>query len=95
MGMQTDVKSAAIAAGQVDAAAFAGPARVKGIVVSIPVAGGTLTIKDGVGGTTKFSFVAPAVAQTLNIVIPGEGIRCERSVNVTTAAGMTATVFYG
>ena len=95
MGMQTDVKSAAIAAGQVDAVAYANSARVKGIVVSIPVAGGTLTIKDGAGGDTKFSFVAPAVAQALNIVIPGEGIRCVKSINVTTAAGMTATVFYG
>lgn len=95
MAMQTDVKSAAIAAAQTDAVAFDGPARVKGIVVSIPVAGGTLTIKDGAGGATKFSFVAPAVAQALNILLPGEGIRCVNSINVTTAAGMTATVLYG
>ena len=95
MAMQYDVKATAIAAAQTDAPVFAGPARIKGMLIGVPTAGGTLTIKDGAGGDTKFSFVAPAVAQALNIVIPGEGIRCLNSINVTTAAGMTATVFYG
>ena len=60
--MQYDVKATAIAAGQTDAAVFAGPSRIKGMVVSVPAGGGTLTLKDGSGGTTKFSFVAPAAA---------------------------------
>ncbi len=42
---QYDVLSAAIAAGQTDATVFAGPARIKGMVVGVPAAGGTLTLK--------------------------------------------------
>ena len=92
---QYDVKSAAIAASQTDAAVFAGPARIKGMVVGIPAAGGTLTLKNGSGGTTAFTFVAPAIGQSLNISIPGDGIRCTDGIYATTAAGMTVTVFYG
>ena len=95
MAMQYDVKATAIAAAQTNSAVCAGPSRVKGILVSVPTAGGTFTIKNGSGGTTVFSFVAPAVAQAVNIVVPGEGIRCESGIYATTAAGMTATVFYG
>ena len=93
--LQYDVLSTAIAASQTDAAVFAGPARIKGIVVGVPSGGGTLTIKNGSAGTTVFSFVAPAAAQSLNISVPGDGIRCTNGIYVTTPAGMTATVFYG
>ena len=72
---------------------FAGPARIKGIVVSVPAAGGTLTLKNG--ATTVFSFVAPAVAGAVNIFVPGEGINCPNGIYATTAANMTVTVFYG
>jgi len=65
------------------------------MVVSVPSAGGTLLLKDGSGGTTRFSFVAPAVAGAVNIVIPGEGIRCDSGIYATTPADMTVTVFYG
>ena len=92
---QYDVKSTAIAAAQTDAAVFAGAARIKGIVVGIPSGGGTLTLKNGSGGSTAFSFVAPAQAQSLNISIPGDGIRCGDGIYATTPAGMTVTVFYG
>ena len=93
--MQYDVKSTSIAAAQTDAAVFAGPARIKGMLVSVPAAGGTLTIKNGSGGTTVFSFVAPAVAGAINVLVPGEGIRCDSGIYATTAANMTAVVFYG
>lgn len=95
MTMQYDVKATAIAAAQTNAAVFAGPARIKGMVVSVPVAGGTLTLKDGSAGTTQFSFVAPAAATAVNIVVPGEGIYCANGIYATTPAGMTVTVFYG
>jgi len=95
MAMQYDVKATAIAAAQTDSAVCAGPSRIKGILVSVPAAGGTFTIKNGAAGTTVFSFVAPAIAQAVNIVVPGEGIRCESGIYATTAANMTATVFYG
>ena len=95
MAMQYDVKSTAIAAAQTNAAVFAGPARIKGLLVSVPTAGGTMTLQDGSGGTVKFSFVAPAVAGAVNVLIPGEGIYCGNGVYATTPAGMTVTVFYG
>lgn len=92
---QYDVKSASVAAAQTDAAVFAGAARIKGLIVGIPAAGGTLTLKNGSAGSTAFTFVAPAQAQSLNISIPGDGIRCENGIYATTAADMTVTVFYG
>ena len=95
MTMQYDVKSTAIAAAQTNAAVFAGPARIKGLLVSVPVAGGTMTLQDGSGGTVVFTFVAPAAAGSVNVIIPGEGIRCYNSIYATTPASMTATVFYG
>jgi hypothetical protein len=93
--LQYDVKSASVAAAQTDAAVFAGPARIKGILVGVPAGGGTLTLKNGSGGTTVFSFVAPAQAQSLNVSVPGDGIRCTAGIYATTPAGMTVTVFYG
>jgi hypothetical protein len=96
MGMQYDVKSTAIDAAQTDAAVFAGSARIKGMVICAPAAGGTLLLKDGSGGTTKFSLVVPAGDATIaNILIPGEGIRCDSGIYATTPASMTVTVFYG
>ena len=96
MAMQTDVKSTPIAAAQTDATVFAGPARIKGMVIGVPTAGGTLTLKNGSGGSTAFSVVIPANAGgASNIVIPGEGIRCDNGIYATTPAGMTVTVFYG
>ena len=96
MAMQTDVKSTPIAAAQTDAAVFAGPARIKGMVIGVPTAGGTLTLKNGSGGSTAFSVVIPTNAGgASNIVIPGEGIRCDNGIYATTPAGMTVTVFYG
>ena len=95
MGMQYDVKATAIAAAQTNAAVFAGPARIKGMVVSVPAAGGTMTLQDGSGGTVKFSFVAPAVVGAVSVLIPGEGILCSLGIYATTPANMPVTIFYG
>jgi len=96
MGMQYDVKSTAIAAAQTDAAVFAGAARIKGMVIGVPTGGGTLTLKNGSAGTTVFSVVIPSNSGgAANIVIPGEGIRCENGIYATTPSNMTVTVFYG
>lgn len=95
MGMQTDVKSTAIAAAQTDAPVFAGRARIKGLLVSVPSGGGTMTLQNGAGGTVAFSFVAPAAAGAVSVLVPGEGILCENGIYATTPASMTATVFYG
>jgi len=93
--MQTDVLATAIAAGQTNSAVFAGPARIKGMVVSVPAAGGTMTLQNGSGGTVKFSFVAPAVAGAVSVLIPGQGILCSSGIYATTPANMPVTVFYG
>ena len=92
MSMQTDVKSAAVAAAQTDASVYDGRARIKGILISYP-SGGTVVLKDN--ATTVFSFTAPAAIGTVFIPVPGEGILCSTSVVATTAASTTAVVFYG
>ena len=96
MGMQYDVKSTAIAASATNTAVFAGPARIKGMVIGIPTAGGTLTLRDGSGGNIAFSLVVPASSGGAStVVVPGEGIRCDNGIYATTPANMTVTVFYG
>jgi len=96
MGMQYDVLSTAIAAAQTNAAVFAGPASIKGMVVGIPTAGGTLILRDGSGGDIAFSLVVPASSGGAStVVVPGEGIRCDNGIYATTPANMTVTVFYG
>ena len=94
--MQTDVKAAACAA-NASTTAFAGRARLKGMVIAVPAGGGTLTVKDGgSGGTTRFSLVIPAGDATIsNVLIPGEGILFDTDMYVTCPADMPATVFYG
>ena len=94
--MQTDVKSAACAAGT-STTAFDGRARLKGVVMAVPAGGGTLTVKDGgASGETRFSLVIPAGDATVqNILIPGEGILFQSNLYVTCPADMPVTVFYG
>ena len=91
MSMQYDVKAIEKTS---SAAVFAGPARVKEITISY-ASGGTVAIKDGgSGGTTVWSFTAPAAAGSINVLLPGEGIKCNTSVYVTLSSA-TATVVYG
>lgn len=93
--MQTDVKSTKIAASATDSAVFAGPARIKGIIVSFTATPAVLTLKDGSGGTTVFTYDGPGVAGSVYVLVPGEGIRCDKGIYATTTSGMIATVFYG
>lgn len=91
--MQTDVKSGTAAAAATTTI-FDGRTRVKGILIS-HASGGTVIVNDGTGGTARFSFTAPAVAGTVSMLFPGEGILCETNVSVVCAASTTAVVFYG
>jgi len=96
MAMQYDVKATAIAAAATNSAVFAGPARIKGMVIGVPTAGGTLTLRNGSGGTIVFSLVIPANAGgATSVAVPGEGILCANGIYATTPADMTVTVFYG
>lgn len=91
MAIQFDVKSTEITASD---SVFGGPARLKSITISY-ASGGTVAIKDGgSGGTTVWSFTAPAAAGTVNIPFPGDGIRCNTSMYCTVSSA-TATVVYG
>ena len=93
MSMQYDVKSTACANGAATSV-FNGPARVKGMTISY-ASGGTVVLNDGTGGTAKFSFTAPAAAGSINVVVPGEGIKCNTNISAVCAASTTAVVFYG
>jgi hypothetical protein len=89
--MQTDVKAKSLAASGV---VFAGPTRVKGLTVSFAT-GGTVELKDGgSGGTSVFTYTAPAAAGTVNIVIPGEGVKFNTSVYAV-LTDATVVAFYG
>jgi len=95
MGMQTDVKSTFRTN---DGAIFGGPARVKGVLISPATTAGSLVLKDGgSGGATVFqaSWPANAAPSPFNIVIPGQGIRCETDVYADVTDLTSITVFYG
>ena len=90
--MQTDVKAATLA----NTGSIGIPTRLKGLVISYTAGTGSVVLKDGgSGGTTRFSFTAPATTNgAINVLIPGEGIRFDTSIYgaITDA---TVTVFYG
>jgi hypothetical protein len=95
MGMQTDVKSTYRTN---DGAIFAGPARIKGILVSPAATAGGLVLKDGgSGGTVVFQSTWPANTEPspFNIVVPEQGIRCETDIHADVTDLTSITVFYG
>lgn len=94
MGMQTDVKSTYLIA---DGDVFAGPARVRGILISPSTSAGSLVLKDGgSSGTAVFeaSWPANTTPAPFNVVIPAEGLRCETSVYADITTLTSITVFY-
>jgi hypothetical protein len=91
MAMQYDVKSAQVTSTNT---VYADATRVKAVTVSY-ASGGTVVLKDGgSGGTTKFSFTAPAAIGSEHILFPGEGIKFNIDVHAT-LANATIVVFYG
>ena len=91
MSMQTDVKSAALAA--TGALGNGGRTRVKGVFYNATT-GGTVTVNEGNGGALLLSLNVPIGSNY--VLIPGEGIlsRDEPYITFTTFAG-SVTVFYG
>lgn len=91
MAMQYDVKAMALADGD----NVGGPVRLKGAVISYE-GGGTIQLTDGVGGSVVFEFTAPSTTDgAINVIIPGEGIRCFEDLVAADVTDATLTVFYG
>jgi len=90
---QTDVKSAVCGAGA-STAATSYRSRLKALTISYTTSG-TVSVTDGNGGATLFSFTAPAAAGAIHILCPGEGILALTGLYVTVPATTTVTVFYG
>jgi hypothetical protein len=92
--MQTDVKSGTAAAAT-STAVTSFRARIKALALTYTSAAGNISITDGNGGATLFSFTPAAAAGSLYMLFPGEGILAETGIYVTNGTGTTATVFYG
>jgi len=93
MTMQTDVLSATRTS---DGTLVAGPARIKGILLTTTTTAGSVVLKDGgASGTARVTLNTPAVAEMFNALLPGEGIRFNTSVYVDVTDVSSVTVFYG
>lgn len=92
--MQTDVKMGTVGAAAA-ASIYGDRTRIKAIAMTFTASAGALTITDGNGGATLFSFTPAAAAGSLYMLLPGEGILAQTGVYATTGTGTTATVFYG
>ena len=92
MSMQTDVKSAACAAGATTTVS-GNRTRLKALTISYTTSG-TVSATNG-ASVTLFSFTAPAAVGAIHIIIPGEGILAEGGVTVTCGASTTAVAYYG
>jgi hypothetical protein len=93
MTMQTDVKSAACAAGATTVATNF-RSRLKALTLSY-AASGTVSVTDSASGVTLFSFTAPTATGAIHILIPGQGILAEGGLSVTCSATTTAVAYYG
>ena len=93
MGMQYDVSAASNTA---SATFVAGPARVKGLVVTTNGSLGSVICRDGgSSGTAKLTINTGGDAGVQNVVVPGEGVRFETDVYVALTNITSLTVFYG
>ena len=93
MTMQTDVLSATATA---DGTMVAGPARIKGILITTTTSAGSVVLKDGgASGAAKITINTPAVAEIFNALLPAEGVRFTTDVYVDVTNVSSVTVFYG
>lgn len=92
--MQTDVKSGAAAAAT-STTVTSYRSRVKAIALTFTADAGVITITNGSGGPTVFTFTPAGAIGSLYMLFPGEGILCATGIYVTNGTGTSATVFYG
>ncbi len=91
MGMQTDVRAVSLASSNT---AYAGRARVRGMVIEPGTSAGSVVLKDGgSSGTTILTINTTANGETFNVVIPAEGVLFETDVYAT-LTNAKVTVFY-
>ena len=93
--MQYDVKSAYSAT--FPALLHTGPVRLKSIVFIGNGTGGTFTIYDGTdtSGPIAYQFKYATAVQPFQVLIPGEGIRCNTGLYVVGATLTALSVTYG
>ena len=95
MTMQYDVKSAY--AGTFPAQLFTGRTRLKSIVFIGNGTGGTFTIYDGTdtSGNIVYQFKYSTAVQPFQVLIPGEGILCEKGIYVVGTTLSALSITYG
>ena len=95
MTMQYDVKSAY--AGTFPAQLFTGRTRLKSIVFIGNGTGGTFTVYDGTdtSGNIVYQFKYSTAVQPFQVLIPGEGILCEKGIYVVGTTLSALSITYG
>jgi hypothetical protein len=93
--MQYDVKSAY--AGTFPAQLYTGPCRLKQFVIVGNGTAGTLIIYDGTdaNGPIIWQQKTSTGAQPFQVLVPGEGIRCNTGIYVAVTNITSVTVTYG
>lgn len=70
--------------------------RVKGYSIAHTASAGSITLRDGGGsGATRLIIDTPAVAGSMHLEIPGEGILFETDVHATLTNVTGLTIYYG
>ena len=95
MTMQYDVKSAYSASFPVQF--FTGRTRLKSIVFIGNGTGGTFTLYDGTDNTGNilYQFKYATAVQPFQVLIPGEGILCEKGIYAVGATLTAMSITYG
>mgnify|MGYP001445239907 CR=1 FL=1 len=75
-----------------DVTLFAGPARIKGFIVTPTGSAGTVTFKDGSSTLFTLATAASAASGPVNIGLPDEGVKFTTNLQatLTNVAGLTA-----
>jgi len=95
MTMQYDVKSAY--SGTFPAQLYTGPCRLKQMVLVGTGTAGTLTIYDGTDNTGPIVWQQKTSSgvQPFQVLVPGEGIKCNTGIYVAVTNITSVTVCYG
>lgn len=95
--MQTDVKSVRTGGAQTDQALITGRVRVKSVVLTGGAGAGAAKFLDASGGNVLLEIDTTSGTNTVNVLLPGEGILFPNGVWYTavSTAPVGVTVVYG